>query len=206
MPVHESIHPEITGRLGKPRRPGGEGGPEYSGGGEGGGGYSPFSREVTRLRAKEEDFRRNGGKSISSSRVSPVPVPLDINSARSSSRVELMVSIVGKPVASLLLERNATVTICHSHTIDLPKIARSADILVTAIGKPNFVTADMVKNNAVVIDVGINRVDDKLVGDVDYDSVLKKAFLVTPVPGGVGPMTIAMLMANTLQSFKNSLP
>ena len=115
-------------------------------------------------------------------------------------------NIVGKPVASLLLSRNATVTICHSRTKDLPAISRSADILIAAIGKPNFVTPDMVKDDAVVIDVGINRVDDKLVGDVDYESVLKKASLITPVPGGVGPMTIAMLMVNTLQAFKNSLP
>lgn len=114
-------------------------------------------------------------------------------------------NIVGKPIASLLLGRNATVTICHSRTKDLPKIARSADILIAAIGKPHFVTSDMVKDDAVVIDVGINKVGDKLVGDVDYESVLKKASLVTPVPGGVGPMTIAMLMANTLQAFKNSL-
>jgi len=115
-------------------------------------------------------------------------------------------NIVGKPVASLLLSRNATVTICHSRTKDLPAISRSADILIAAIGKPNFVTPDMVKDDAIVIDVGINRVDDKLVGDVDYESVLKKASLITPVPGGVGPMTIAMLMVNTLQAFKNSLP
>ena len=114
-------------------------------------------------------------------------------------------NIVGKPVASLLLERNATVTICHSRTKDLPLVSRSADILIAAIGKPLFVTSDMVKDNAVVIDVGINRVNDKLVGDVDYQSVFKKASLITPVPGGVGPMTIAMLMANTLQAFKNSL-
>ena len=114
-------------------------------------------------------------------------------------------NIVGKPVASLLLARNATVTICHSRTTSLPTITKSADILIAAIGKPHFVTADMVKNNAVVIDVGINRVDNKLVGDVDYESVLKRAALVTPVPGGVGPMTIAMLMTNTLQAFKNSL-
>ncbi|SVE23113.1 uncharacterized protein METZ01_LOCUS475967, partial [marine metagenome] len=86
-------------------------------------------------------------------------------------------NIVGKPVASLLLSRNATVTICHSRTKDLPAISRSADILIAAIGKPNFVTPDMVKDDAVVIDVGINRVDDKLVGDVDYESVLKKASL-----------------------------
>ena len=114
-------------------------------------------------------------------------------------------NIVGKPVSFLLLERNATVTICHSRTKDLPSITRSADILIAAIGKPNFVRLDMVKNNAVVIDVGINRLDGKLVGDVDFTSVSKQASLITPVPGGVGPMTIAMLMENTLQAFKNSL-
>ena len=114
-------------------------------------------------------------------------------------------NIVGKPVSFLFLERNATVTICHSRTKDLPSITRSADILIAAIGKPNFVSLDMVKNNAVVIDVGINRLDGKLVGDVDFASVSKQASLITPVPGGVGPMTIAMLMANTLQAFKNSL-
>ena len=114
-------------------------------------------------------------------------------------------NIVGKPVAFLLLERNATVTICHSRTKNLSNLARSADILIAAIGKPNFVTADMVKDNSVVIDVGINRLAGKLVGDVDFSAVLKKASLITPVPGGVGPMTIAMLMENTFQAFKNSL-
>ena len=114
-------------------------------------------------------------------------------------------NIVGKPIAFLLLERNATVTICHSRTKDLPTILRSADILIAAIGKPNFVTSSMVKDNVVIIDVGINRVEDKLIGDVDYQSVSKKVSLITPVPGGVGPMPIAMLMANTLQAFKNSL-
>jgi len=112
-------------------------------------------------------------------------------------------NIVGKPISFLLLERNATVTICHSRTQNLSAITRSADILIAAIGKPNFVTADMIKDEAVIIDVGINRVDNKLIGDVDYQPVLQKASLITPVPGGVGPMTIAMLMANTLQSFKN---
>ena len=112
-------------------------------------------------------------------------------------------NIVGKPISLLLLERNATVTICHSRTKNLSAITKSADILIAAIGKPNFVTSDMVKNDVVVIDVGINRVNDKLIGDVDYQSVSKKASLITPVPGGVGPMTIAVLMANTLQAFKN---
>ncbi len=114
-------------------------------------------------------------------------------------------NIVGKPVAFLLLERNATVTICHSRTKNLSNLARSSDILIAAIGKPNFVTADMVKDNSVVIDVGINRLAGKLVGDVDFSAVLKKASLITPVPGGVGPMTIAMLMENTFRAFKNSL-
>jgi methylenetetrahydrofolate dehydrogenase (NADP+)/methenyltetrahydrofolate cyclohydrolase len=113
-------------------------------------------------------------------------------------------NIVGKPMASLLLKRNATVTICHSRTRDLPAVARSADILVAAIGKPKFVTADMVGEGATVIDVGINRVDGKLVGDVDFDAVAEKAAYITPVPGGVGPMTIAMLMKNTLSAFKTA--
>ena len=113
-------------------------------------------------------------------------------------------NIVGKPMASLLLKRNATVTICHSRTRDLPAVARSADILVAAIGKAKFVTADMVGEGATVIDVGINRVDGKLVGDVDFDAVAEKAAYITPVPGGVGPMTIAMLMKNTLSAFKKA--
>ncbi|MDH5790250.1 MAG: bifunctional 5,10-methylene-tetrahydrofolate dehydrogenase/5,10-methylene-tetrahydrofolate cyclohydrolase, partial [Nitrospinota bacterium] len=107
-------------------------------------------------------------------------------------------------MASLLLKRNATVTICHSRTRDLAAVARSADILVAAIGKPKFVTADMVGEGATVIDVGINRVDGKLVGDVDFDAVAEKAAYITPVPGGVGPMTIAMLMKNTLSAFKKA--
>lgn len=109
-------------------------------------------------------------------------------------------NIVGKPMASLLLARNATVTICHSRTDDLPAVTKQADILVAAIGKANFVTKDMVKPGAVVIDVGINRVGDKLVGDVDYDDVFPVASYITPVPGGVGPLTIAMLLHNTLRA------
>jgi len=106
--------------------------------------------------------------------------------------------IVGKPVAALLLQQNATVTICHSRTRDLPSVTREADILVAAIGKPRFVTAEMVKAGAVVIDVGINRVEGKLAGDVDFQKVREVASWITPVPGGVGPMTIAMLMRNTV--------
>ena len=112
-------------------------------------------------------------------------------------------NIVGKPVSILLLQRHATVTICHSRTMDLADVTRSADLLVVAIGKPVFVTGDMVKNGAVVIDVGMNRVDGKLAGDVAFDEAEKKASLITPVPGGVGPMTIAMLMENTLKAFKH---
>ena len=105
---------------------------------------------------------------------------------------------VGKPMALLLLNANATVTICHSKTENIKEICKSADILVSAIGKPKFVTADMVKQDAVVIDVGINRDENgKLCGDVDFENVKEKALLITPVPGGVGPMTIAMLMYNT---------
>jgi len=112
-------------------------------------------------------------------------------------------NIVGKPAALLLLHENATVTICHSKTKNLPEICRQADILVAAIGRAWFVTADMVKEGAVVIDVGINRLEEgKLVGDVDFESVAEKTSAITPVPGGVGPMTIAMLLANTLQSAK----
>ena len=106
--------------------------------------------------------------------------------------------IVGKPVAALLLHQHATVTICHSRTRDLAAVAREADILVAAIGKPRFVTAEMVRAGAVVIDVGINRVNGKLTGDVDFERAREIASWITPVPGGVGPMTIAMLMSNTV--------
>lgn len=112
-------------------------------------------------------------------------------------------NIVGKPMAMLLLHRSGTVTICHSRTQDLASVTREADILVAAVGKANFVTADMVKEGAVVIDVGMNRLENgKLCGDVDFEAVSPKASWITPVPGGVGPMTIAMLMRNTLTAFK----
>jgi len=126
-------------------------------------------------------------------------------------------NIVGRPLANLLIQDgpggNATVTICHSRSRDLPAITRGADILVVAMGKPEFVTADMVRPGAVVIDVGINRVDDpshpkgyRLAGDVAYEPVAQIASAITPVPGGVGPMTIAMLLANTLQAVRQSDP
>jgi methylenetetrahydrofolate dehydrogenase (NADP+)/methenyltetrahydrofolate cyclohydrolase len=114
-------------------------------------------------------------------------------------------NIVGKPVSMLLLHRNATITICHSRTQNLEEVTRSADILVAAVGRANFVTDEMVSEGTVVIDVGINRVDGKLTGDVDFEPVSKKASHITPVPGGVGPMTIALLMENTLKAFKESL-
>ncbi len=110
--------------------------------------------------------------------------------------------IVGKPLASLLISRdvNATVTVCHSRTDDVAEHTRNADIVVAAVGVPEFVTADMVDEGAVVVDVGINRVDDELVGDVAYDEVSEKASAITPVPGGVGPMTVASLLENTVKA------
>lgn len=111
-------------------------------------------------------------------------------------------NIVGKPVALLLLQQHATVTICHSRTADLAAVCREADVLVVAVGRAEMVTGDWIKPGAVVIDVGINRVNDKLVGDVHFDSAKEKASYITPVPGGVGPMTITMLMLNTLESFR----
>ena len=123
-------------------------------------------------------------------------------------------NIVGKPMASLLLAANATVTICHSRTKDLPEVTRQADILVAAVGRPNMIKSTWIKPGAVVIDVGINRIEvtqdgekkSKLTGDVHFEEAKEIASAITPVPGGVGPMTIAMLMANTLTSAKRSLP
>ena len=123
-------------------------------------------------------------------------------------------NIVGKPVANLLLDKseggNATVTVCHSRTKNMAEITKKADILIAAIGKPEFITADMIKDGAVVIDVGVNRVDDsskkrgyRLVGDVEFNTAVEKASKITPVPGGVGPMTITMLMYNTVESARN---
>ncbi len=115
-------------------------------------------------------------------------------------------NIVGKPQAMLLLEKNGTVTICHSRTKNLADITRQADILVAAVGRPKFVTADMVKEGATVIDVGINRLPDgTLCGDVDFAEIEKKAYAITPVPGGVGPMTVTMLLYNTLTAAEKTL-
>ena len=111
-------------------------------------------------------------------------------------------NIVGKPTAMMLLEKNATVTICHSKTKNLAEYTKKADILVVAVGKPNLIKKDMVKEGAVVIDVGINRIGNKLIGDVDFENVKEVAGFITPVPGGVGPMTRAMLMENTLKAME----
>lgn len=112
-------------------------------------------------------------------------------------------NIVGKPLLQCLLNKNATVTVCHSKTKDIKKATEDADIVIAALGKPNFIKADMVREGAVVIDVGINRTEEgKIVGDVDFEEVSKKASYITPVPGGVGPMTIAMLMTNVVKAAK----
>lgn len=111
-------------------------------------------------------------------------------------------NLVGKPMAIMLLNAGATVTICHSQTENLARYTKEADILVVAVGKPQLITADMVKDDAIIVDVGITRVNDKLCGDVDYDNVLAKCAYITPVPGGVGPMTIAMLGKNILKAYK----
>ncbi len=112
-------------------------------------------------------------------------------------------NIVGKPLIQCMLSKNATVTVCHSKTKNLEEITKKADILISAIGKPKFVTENMVKENAVVIDVGINRSEEgKIVGDVDFENVSKKVGYISPVPGGVGPMTIAMLMSNVVKAAK----
>ena len=115
-------------------------------------------------------------------------------------------NIVGKPAALLMLQENATVTVCHSRTKNLAEEVSRADIVIAAIGKANFITADMVKEGAVVVDVGINRLESgKVTGDVDFETVSKKASYITPVPGGVGPMTITMLMKNTLESYNTKI-
>lgn len=112
-------------------------------------------------------------------------------------------NIVGKPVAQMLMKENATITICHSRTKDIKYFTKQADILVAALGKPTFITKDMVKSGAVIIDVGINRVGGDIFGDVDFENIKDIAGYITPVPGGVGPMTIAMLMKNCLKAAKN---
>ncbi|OGB88989.1 bifunctional 5,10-methylene-tetrahydrofolate dehydrogenase/5,10-methylene-tetrahydrofolate cyclohydrolase [candidate division WOR-1 bacterium RIFCSPHIGHO2_01_FULL_53_15] len=109
-------------------------------------------------------------------------------------------NLVGKPMALLLLQNNATVTICHSRTVNLGEVTKRADILVAAVGSPRIIHGEMIKQGAVVVDVGTNRVGDKLVGDVDFDSAEERAAFITPVPGGVGPMTIALLLRNTLKA------
>ena len=125
-------------------------------------------------------------------------IPIEGRSAVVLGRSE----IVGKPTALLLLHRHATVTLCHSRTADLPERVRGADIVVAAVGRPNFVQGEWIKPGAAVIDVGINRVDGKLVGDVDFEAAKEKAGLLTPVPGGVGLLTVAMVLRNTVRAFE----
>ena len=116
-------------------------------------------------------------------------------------------NIVGRPMAQLLINANGTVTVCHSKTINLHEITKNADILIVAVGKPHFITKDMVKDGCVVIDVGINRKEGtpKIMGDVDFDNVKEKCSYITPVPGGVGPMTIITLMENVVKACKKSI-
>lgn len=114
-------------------------------------------------------------------------------------------NLVGKPLAMLLLQEGATVTICHSKTVDLKQYTKQADILICAVGKKDLITKDMVKENTVVVDVGMNRVDGKLYGDVDFENVKDIASFITPVPGGVGPMTVAMLLFNVLKNYEKNL-
>ena len=131
----------------------------------------------------------------------------DIDTAGKHAVVIGRSDIVGKPMAGLLVQKgtDATVTICHSRTSDIAAVIRQADIVVAAVGIPEFVKGDMIKPGAVVIDVGINRVNDKLVGDVEFSAAAERASAITPAPGGVGPMTIAMLLRNTLEAAKQSL-
>ena len=112
-------------------------------------------------------------------------------------------NVVGKPLALMMINKNATVSVCHEFTHDLGKHTKKADVLVVGVGKSKFITKEMIKENAIIIDVGINRVDNKIVGDVDFENVIDKCQLITPVPGGVGPMTVAMLMKNTIKATKS---
>lgn len=114
-------------------------------------------------------------------------------------------NMVGKPMAILMMHNHATVTICHTRTVDLPLVTREADIIIAAAGKAYMITGDMIKDQAVVIDVGTNRLEGKLVGDVDFKAVSQKASFITPVPGGVGPMTVTMLLANTIKAYKEQV-
>lgn len=148
----------------------------------------------------------NLGRLLTGSEIIAPATPFGIIELLKRSRVELSgkhavivgrSNIVGKPLAAMLLNRDATVTVCHSKTRNMAEITRQADILIAAVGKPRFITADMVKEGVVVIDVGINKVAGATVGDVDFEKVKQKASLITPIPGGVGPMTVASLIKNT---------
>ncbi len=161
----------------------------------------PFEKDVDGFSAQNLGLLLQGKQRIAACTPSGVMKMLEREGIELAGKHAVVLGrseTVGKPMAMLLLHKNATVTVCHSKTQNLQEICRRADILVSAIGKPNFVTAEMVKDGAVVIDVGINRnAEGKLCGDVDFENVKEKASYITPVPGGVGPMTITMLMYNT---------
>ncbi len=163
--------------------------------------HIPFEKDVDGFSATNLGLLLQNKQKISACTPSGIMKMLEFEGVNPEGKHAVIIGrseTVGKPMAMLLLNANATVTVCHSHTKNLAEICKSADILVAAVGKANFVTEDMVKEGAVVIDVGINRKEDgKLCGDVDFDRVKEKASLITPVPGGVGPMTIATLMYNT---------
>ncbi len=163
--------------------------------------HIPFEKDVDGFSATNLGLLMQNKQKISACTPSGIMKILEFEGVNPEGKHAVIIGrseTVGKPMAMLLLNANATVTVCHSRTKNLAEICKSADILVAAVGKANFVTEDMVKEGAVVIDVGINRKEDgKLCGDVDFDRVKEKASLITPVPGGVGPMTIAMLMYNT---------
>ena len=113
--------------------------------------------------------------------------------------------LVGKPLISLLLKENATITICHSYTKNLSNFTKKADIIIVAVGKKDFINSKMIKKNVIIIDVGINKIDNKIYGDVNYNDVFDKVKLITPVPGGVGPMTVIMLMKNVIEAYKKNI-
>lgn len=163
--------------------------------------HIPFEKDVDGFSAKNLGLLMQNKQLVAACTPSGVMKLLENEGVELAGKNAVVIGrseTVGKPMAMLLLNANATVTVCHSKTKDLTNVCKNADILISAVGKANFVTADMVKEDAVVIDVGINRDQNgKLCGDVDFENVKEKASLITPVPGGVGPMTITMLMYNT---------
>lgn len=164
-----------------------------------------FKKDVDGFHPLNIAYMHMGRKSIAPATPTGIITMLKSKNIELSGKDALVIgrsNIVGKPAAMLLMKENCTVTIAHSRTKNLKEKCLRSDIIVAAVGRPNTVTADMVKDGVVIIDVGVNRVDGKLVGDVDFENVKDKASFITPVPGGVGPMTIASLLENTVQCFK----